>query len=949
MLIFALSNLALAGGGNPPSFEPLPISLDTHATHFCAGGLRVTVVEDGRDDLVSLTTVHGGGAADDRTPGELALLERVSLRSRTANGTSVAERLAELGATATVWGDLDTSSFQTLGHSSVLAELLRVEIARIRDPLAGITPEVFLAERRAEAVRLDDVTSSNIVQLARYFASAFQDDHPYAKLAVATPATVNGLELRTLRPVAERAHALANTTVVVRGAADPRIVSEVLSGLDVGDAKCGALAQPPSEPAPQPSADEIRTFAAPVAERILVLGWALPPAFREQDQLIDAALPALSGAVKSGLGASYAQQLKYQPSCGVLGGAQASLAICSMRVPEGTSARSVARRALSRIAASHAIDNAWGTERTARAMAATLNRLPPQIEDLAGGMPIARFDHFTGSVAYFAYRLRQIEAFSGERVAAITRSWFRRDLTHMVLLYPPGMSGDPEAGTADENEDDEDSKGATVESADTEEEEARESAAIRLSDEAPALLRDTRLTTPPWLARAAEMQLENGLRIVVVPWAASAVVRVALVVEGGDASEPFVGLDALTEFMTDSRGAVPYGTSELTLGEAAMRIGGAWNDFTTHDAHAYGVWVAAGQLDAATYLLRRKIDGLALDVTAGERDQALHSLSHWVDKYGDSPDTARWWGLRAWRIQLWGPDHPNARARTEAAWWAFPDASASEIQRWYHNRLRPDRATLFIVGDVDPKQAEAIALERLGDWKRPKDSVADRELEPARTPPEPRLFTIEVPDSRVMRLNVGCPVAPTSDALRQVGEVLLDDALLERLVLDPAISATAAGGVTDVVDGAAVAAVSARVSQARAALALRTIQDVLADLATPLDANRVEKAQATVLRRRVTGWTTGDALLYDLVIHAGPTGDLTSFRSFGDDLRAVTPSDVAALFASCATHVVALAAGPHVSPADLGSTAAIDRETEYRALRNRKGSASASAPGVARR
>jgi hypothetical protein len=102
-----------------------------------------------------------------------------------------------------------------------------------------------------------------------------------------------------------------------------------------------------------------------------------------------------------------------------------------------------------------------------------------------------------------------------------------------------------------------------------------------------------------------------------------------------------------------------------------------------------------------------------------------------------------------------------------------------------------------------------------------------------------------------------------------------------------------------------------------------------------------------VLRQRVTGWTTGNALLYDLVVHAGPTGDLTSFRSFGDDLRAITPSDVAALFASCATHVVALAAGPDIAHADLGSTAAIDREAEYRALRNRKSSATSAAPGLA--
>ena len=51
--------------------------------------------------------------------------------------------------------------------------------------------------------------------------------------------------------------------------------------------------------------------------------------------------------------------------------------------------------------------------------------------------------------------------------------------------------------------------------------------------------------------------------------------------------------------------------------------------------------------------------------------------------------------------------------------------TAEKLRAFYEGYYRPDRATLVIVGDVDPNQVEAELIEKFGDWQ-PKGEARDR-------------------------------------------------------------------------------------------------------------------------------------------------------------------------------------------------------------------------------
>ncbi len=949
MWLFALVSHALAGGVRPPAFEPVDVTVRTTATQFCApSGRRVTVLPDGHQDLVSVSTVVGTGAAGDPAGGGGAhdLVQRLSYRARLPTGVTVVERLAELGATIFFSQDLDTTSVVTLAHSSVLPEILAVELARLSDPLAGITPKVFEAERNARAVRLDEVSRRDLLPLARYLHDAFQDP-PYAQLGVATPSTLRSLDLEALRAAASTAYRPDRTTIVVRGDVDPGVVGLALADRAPAgspEVACDFLADPPDTPRTRAGADAMVSIEAPVAERTLLLGWVLPPAYLGNDLIMDQAVEALTGAISRGVGSTTAQRHKFQPSCGRLPGGRASLAICSLRVPDGTSARSVERRAISHLGDIYAVDASFDTERTSRFLVGSLNLLPMQMERLVAGAPVAVFEHATGDWDYVARAVEQIRAFDGGRIVSLAKTWLKADLAHTVLLYPPGTSGDPDAGAAvPDKETDAASDAIALDEPDA----APVDAPIGLMDESLALLQDPKLGRPRWLEETVVTTLENGLRIVVVPWDSAPLMRAALVLEGGDSSEPFYGLDAFTELMVDSRGTAPFGSTTLTLNDAALRVGGRWDVETTHDAQVYRLRVGAGQLDAAVYLMRRRIDGLDLDLGVGERDAQSVTLSRRIDWYGDDPNQARWWALRAWRVQLWGPAASGRQDAFRGGVVGLPGGSAQRHEEWYHAQLRPDRATLYIVGDVDPAEAERIVRARMEDWKRPKAPVPPPSAKAPAPVPEPRVYVADAPESRVATVAAGCPVAPSNRAVRQVGAVLLDEAV-DRLTLDAAIAGPGGADLSDVIDGAARASLSVTVAPERAAAALRAIDALFVELSAPLPIERVQRAKARVLRAQVTHWVTGDDLLADLVVLGGPKGDLAPFRSMGEELRAVGPDDVAALFRSCPAHLVGLVIGPGMTRADLGSAVVVDREAEYHALRNRKASEVTPAPDLAR-
>ena len=136
-------------------------------------------------------------------------------------------------------------------------------------------------------------------------------------------------------------------------------------------------------------------------------------------------------------------------------------------------------------------------------------------------------------------------------------------------------------------------------------------------------------------------------------------------------------------------------------------------------------------LDTGLMLMRETAGELTLDPAAVEPERGV-VLSE--ERVRDTP------GYRAAKAKL------KAQLDGQLAASRFPigqvevvkTAPASEIARFYRANYRPERATLIVVGDVDPAAIEAEIVARFSDWKGKGPATVEPDLgtvaqRPART------------------------------------------------------------------------------------------------------------------------------------------------------------------------------------------------------------------------
>src|SRR5215831_13632503 len=113
-------------------------------------GLRILVQEDHSAPIVVVVNVVGAGHVHDPPgrEGTAHLLEHLSFRARRDGGATHWSMLERVGAgefNASTQADVTT--YYAAGAREVLPELLRLESARIADPLQGVDEAAFATER----------------------------------------------------------------------------------------------------------------------------------------------------------------------------------------------------------------------------------------------------------------------------------------------------------------------------------------------------------------------------------------------------------------------------------------------------------------------------------------------------------------------------------------------------------------------------------------------------------------------------------------------------------------------------------------------------------------------------------------------------------------------------------------------------------------------------------
>lgn len=264
--------------------------------------------------------------------------------------------------------------------------------------------------------------------------------------------------------------------------------------------------------------------------------------------------------------------------------------------------------------------------------------------------------------------------------------------------------------------------------------------------QAPSLGKPAPLTVPA--VRASS--LPNGIGLRVVEQRELPLVQVTLTVDGGarlDSSTP--GMATFMANMLDegagTRDALAL-QGELAYLGASLFTSADWDRFTV------SLKVPVRSLEPALALMADVVQRPTFDAEAlrRQRDLRLTSLLQARDQPGTLANLA-------FNQSVFDAMHPYHRSQLgDSATVAAFDSAA--VRRFYQGALRPERASIFVVGDVDDANVRRLFSQYLGDWRAngpalplPRGAVA------AAHPTSTRVHLVDKPGAAQSVVIIGWP------------------------------------------------------------------------------------------------------------------------------------------------------------------------------------------------
>ena len=241
------------------------------------------------------------------------------------------------------------------------------------------------------------------------------------------------------------------------------------------------------------------------------------------------------------------------------------------------------------------------------------------------------------------------------------------------------------------------------------------------------------LKLPP-LQRAT---LSNGLKVVLAERHAVPVVQLSLIVDAGHAADSLAkpGTSNLALAMisngTKSRNALQISARSEELG-AELGAG------SSLDTSFISLNAISSELSNSFELF----SDVLLNPTFPEAELArLKNQS--IAAIQQAKSQPRGIASRLFPSLIYGEGHPYANPfsgiGTEQT---VKSMTVTELRAFYHRWVRPDNATLLIVGDTTLQQIQPLLEQRLAGWKAPAEALPAKQVTPVALPTRPRVFLV---------------------------------------------------------------------------------------------------------------------------------------------------------------------------------------------------------------
>ena len=223
----------------------------------------------------------------------------------------------------------------------------------------------------------------------------------------------------------------------------------------------------------------------------------------------------------------------------------------------------------------------------------------------------------------------------------------------------------------------------------------------------PELGPPPKVSLPPIVMR----QLPNGLKLMIVEHHELPIADFVLLIGSGGTSDPSgkTGVANLTSAMlregTTSR-------KSLEIADQIAFLGVSLGSSSTWESATLSLHTPIAQLDSALALFADV--ALRPSFPANEFDRIRKTrLTELLQLKDQGPQIAN----LVYPAIVYGSSHPYG-ARLLGTEESVAGLSVADLQSFYSSNFRPNNATLIVVGDITPAQAEAKANQHFGGWQR---------------------------------------------------------------------------------------------------------------------------------------------------------------------------------------------------------------------------------------
>ena len=906
-------------------------------------------------------SLHDGtNAAGESTEGVAHAVEHVAFRARHDGTLKNWDIINQLGGELNASTSKEWTNYMTVAPVDAAIPLLRIEALRLARPVEGVTSEDVEAEKSIvrNELRMGYEMGSNgspAIRTALLYVPQllFPPDHPYRNSTIGSHETISHIDLGTVQRFTRENYTPENSTIAVvgdfkleggrgmvmifdafQGVEDMLMAPEdaqkyrALTTQDDKDKfleawlpKLQAFLQTtlttPAQPRvdcahraepPPPFSKEVMHVKGMVDNPTAIVAWSLPGGYCDDDPQLEIAANLLTSYIYRTIDPSYdpLSQKREIEGIGCFPDVDVEATTMVCMVEKGKLGNTTPDKLIEKVgdalylqwapiepAVKPFYDNAFAEARLS-AMADVLGQTDNVANLYGRSYFISQHAHYTGSPNFFSDSIQSYNSMQLEPVRKLAQKYLTRDRMVAVVIEPM---------------DDEDKEQLEASSS-----EADKSNTVgnehRAKEDRSRQLFSTDMLTPEAIKNVAvvpdvgEMRvvdLDNGLKVVLMDHGEAPLVKVGLRVFGGNADAPVYGLDTLANALYETAE-----TSDTDPTQNPLAVAGSVGMLDNDTLYATG---SSGNLDA----LLEKVRWNTEDYDWTMADKAGH-IKGWANTARTSGEKPEAWASRL-RYERLFPGSPYGTWLTPQQYQDLSGVGLDQVKSWIFTKWQPKNAYLVVVGKItDMDAAETLVHKYFDSWQY-RGAGTPGEIPPVAAPqsqPDRQVLLFDKPIATQSKVQLSCQLKRDGnhdDARTEVLGSIFTFLAFERLREEKGLTYGAyayprmyRGDTTELI-------ISSVIQNSGAAYGAKTMMDLVAEGAGgEIDQGLIATSKWNVARTLVTGQQSGDQMLSTIL--GADRDHLDYFSHMPDDLANVDAAGLKDALSTCSGHEIVTVIGP---------------------------------------